>query len=226
MTIKILTGYEGSCPYAHLALANFTEYSTRWGHTLVSQFADWPPLSRSIEPDGLLNFHIRRMTWRKHTLIHQELKDCDWLLWLDPDCLILNMATSLTAFCTEDHDLIVTGPYYYAPPCTHPMYSVGILFLRNCEWTEKFLDEWWTLEDSPWRIGETECCKTEGDANWFSCHYMQRPDRSSRIKILDPRVAGTPHWLDSPDQFIMHLHGSPPEGRLTEMQWCSKQVRR
>ena len=227
--IKVVTGYDGDCPYREIALANFREYCARWGYELVEKFSGWEPLDRhlpwQVARTGSEKSLVR-MVWRKHTLIREELPGCDWLLWLDPDCKILNMTVRLESFMEEGFEAAVTGPFGVPCYCGVDAHSAGVLLLHNSDWTKQFLQDWWDsdLEWPGWRVGRNVNCRSMGDNNWLSCKFLVNDPRRSRVKVIGPEIAGHCHLHHDPQQFLMHLYGGEPNARKNLLIWLERHV--
>lgn len=248
--IKILTGYQGTCPYREATLANFGEYCERWGHELVARFGDWLPdrallarhreiylaAGKGILPEEAFDAYpvdVKRkipFSWVKHYLIARELRDCDWLVWLDPDCKIMNMTTPLESFLDDSFDLAVPGRFQECPvfrdhdprckyaPEGHETLSLGVMLMRTSHWSRQLFRDWRQSENTDWRGERPFHCRMLGDNQWFSCKFMIDDPRRQRVKVLDKERIGYCHWLNKPEQFVLHLYGSQQAGRLKSMR--------
>jgi len=258
MNIKVLTGYQGDCLYRELTLANLGEYCARWGHTFVSRFGDWmdergemeETARRFLERSGgriseeeyaIRPEHATRkmtLTWAKHLLIREELGGCDWLLWLDADCKIMDMRVSLDSLIDSDHDLVLSGmfPECWAAntkavmckeaPEGHGVVSLGIMLMRNCTWTWDLLDAWWASRNKDWAREKPYECMYHGDNQWFSCHFMLKAPGRDRVKVVPKETMGWCHHKPDLQQFIIHLYGSIEVNRLAMLRDLERFVKR
>jgi hypothetical protein len=199
MQIKVVTAYRGECPYRDNVTRNLTEYCRRWGYDLVAKFDQFEPLNRLP-------------VWTKLQVVMSEFHDCDWLLWVDADCLVMNMTTPLTKFIDDGFDVGVAGKFASHTHCKScglrrpEVVSAGILLLRNSEWCQEFLAEWWDSENVPWRPVDHEC-HWNGDSAWLSCYARQSQKMASHIRVFDLATIGWATYTGNPNQFIMHFYG-------------------
>jgi hypothetical protein len=216
MKIRVVTGYDGECVWRDLLEANLREYCDRWGYDLVMKFDGWGPTSRNL-------------VWRKAELIRENFAGCDWLVWLDADCFVMNMTTPLTQYMSNDFDLGVTGPF--AAACddidchrkTKDAYSAGLIFLRQSEWSRNFLEEWWRSDETNWR--PTGCGPKSvagaahlGDSGYVSCVLMQDPEQRKHITVFPLKEIGWANIAHDPSQFIAHCYGSLGHHRRIRFQ--------
>ena len=209
--IKIVTAFDGDCPWWNHLEANLREYSGRWGYDLVMKSDGWGPIDRCLY-------------WRKMEPIKNELADCDWLLWLDPDCFVINMAIPVTQYIDDSFDLGTTGPFDF--PCPNAkcpnrrdeMFSTGVLLIRRCRWSRDLLEAWWESEHDPaWR--HHECDKGWiGDNTYFTCHIMQQPEHRKHIRGFPLKEIGWATIANDPSQFIVHQYGSAPTERVERFE--------
>jgi hypothetical protein len=180
MNVKVITGYDGPCLYWQMHIDNVTQYCQRHGYRLIARADGW-------EPSPLHCF------WRKVGLVRQELQDCDFVFWLDADTVILNMPTSLEEFVDDEHDLFIAE--CGIPHLGVPYYCCGVFLLRVCEWSRRFMDDWWGA-------------RTQGDNDNTVLMELLRDGRSTdRIRgIQEPRFHGRPEMFGD-ETFVMHAPG-------------------
>lgn len=219
--IKLITGhdpsgYSGEVEWRDLLEANLKEYCSRWGYDLVMKFDGWEPTTRHV-------------WWRKVELAKEHLADCEWLLWLDSDCFMLNMTKAVTDYTDDSFDLGITGPFEstcQVPACsivTNVCYSAGVFLLRNCPWSHTLLEKWWDSGDQPW---QPQGCNWEGDSVYISCVSMQDPETRERIKVFPLKQIGWANIAHCPSQFIAHCYGSSgPDRRIRFEQYKQHTVR-
>ncbi len=216
MRVKIVTGYDGICSYREMAMANFSEYCERWGYELVAKFDGWGPVEE-IQGGGQIGWTaIFRRRWQ---LIAQELDDCDWLLWLDPDCIIMNMTIPITKFIDDTIDVAITGPFHPCDKCGAPVYSSGVILIRSCDWSKNMLRDCLAEMHTDWRQGPTAHCTELAGNNWFCCKFLPANMNMTHVKVIAPKTAGY-YTVVTPGQFLVHLYGSSDEGRVSAMRTC------
>lgn len=218
--LTVVTGYDGECLYRDAVTENLTEYCERWGYDLITKFDGWEPTTRHLY-------------WRKLQLIASVmdgLPDGAWLLWVDADCMIVNMRRPIDRFLDDydsisDFDLAVTGPFPPCEGCGNPVYNAGILLIRKCQWSQEFLQEWWDTNE--WYV---DCFGHEhgGDNEVLTCKlipeyiraFASEPvdTRRTRIAVIDLKDMGWIHNKDGLDQFILHFYGSEEREKLNLFQ--------
>lgn len=215
--IKLLTGHDGPCEWRALLEANLSEYCQRWGYALATKFEGW-------EASDLIKW------WRKIELIRQELTECEWLVWLDSDCFVLNMTIPLERYTKGTFDLGVTGPFANTCPdkeCrywTNDCWSAGLMFLRNVSWTRILVEEWWKARTEKWRPGN--CHEWMGDSAFLSCLKMHDPSFRSHVRVFPLDEIGWATLSGKPVQFLMHCYGTPGPWRRDTFERWAKEVRR
>ena len=133
----------GSVPFAcenpsgdHVLLKsikNKMDYCTL--HTGITMFYNLAHMS-----DEMTGF------WSKLPLLRELMlarPDVEWLWWIDSDAVITNMEFNLPMERYKDYNLIVPGweENVYVKKSWLGL-NAGIFFLRNCQWSLDFLDEW------------------------------------------------------------------------------------
>lgn len=68
------------------------------------------------------------------------LKDRDWVMWLDADTIITNPDIRLESLLPRS----ASGPDFVITVDSGG-YNAGIWLLRRSEWSEAFLDRWWSM---------------------------------------------------------------------------------
>jgi hypothetical protein len=116
--------YDNIGKYAHL---NKKKYAEKNGY-------DYFLYTERLDP-------FRPGYWYKVLAVKKHLKDYDWIFWLDSDALIMNFDIKLEDLIDERFEFITTrdteSPNYI---------NSGQFLIKNCEWSLKFLDAWYSLE--------------------------------------------------------------------------------
>jgi galactosyl transferase GMA12/MNN10 family len=87
----------------------------------------------------------RPPAWSKIRAVQALLdgpEQCDWVLWMDADTVIMNSDVRIEDFLPADatQDLLVASDKGGG-------YNSGVFFFRNSAWSRQFLDEWWNMKD-------------------------------------------------------------------------------
>lgn len=134
-------------PLAKLTRANKLEYQYEWGFDC--HFPVYPP--------G--NDH----GWFRIKCMAEFLPRYDWLLFIGADTLFTNIKTDVRQYCYEDADLVAAWD-------TMGLQS-DVLFLRNCEIVNRFLQDILGRED--------EDSKRQG--------FMDSSDQGCMVRLLSGR---------------------------------------
>lgn len=82
----------------------------------------------------------RPASWSKILAVKHYLKDRDWVMWLDADTIITNPDIRLESLLPRS----ASGPDFVITVDSGG-YNAGIWLLRRSEWSEAFLDRWWSM---------------------------------------------------------------------------------
>lgn len=180
MRIGVATGYDGNCLYEHLVLANLHEYCRKFGYAMISRFGNWTTPRRENDPCRY---------WRKHELIREFLPSLDYLLWLDADCLIMDMKPLDHLICEKPMVMTLDGEFLQA----------GAMFLRNTPEMNDFMRLWY---------GQLEYAN---DNLWIIHHG------SELLSVLPPKqfLQKNVHFDGG---FIVHVPGAAEDHKLQEME--------
>lgn len=77
----------------------------------------------------------RPLAWSKIKIIQRHLPSYDYIVWIDGDTLIMNdkiKLDNIITFDTDGKDIMVAQDY--------TMINTGVIFIKNTEWSRKFLD--------------------------------------------------------------------------------------
>jgi len=192
MNIKVLTGFDGDCLARDLQVAHLDEYCMRHGYLLVTKFDNWPPSNRYA-------------FWRKHELIHSELHDCDWLLWLDMDALIMNMTVRVEDIIDPQYFAMI--PYLTGDQHVGSVYCAGVMLLRCCKETKTFLREWWEAYDKHPDVSDND--------NTLLNRYLTP---RSGVHPTEERLLHSQQHYYQPGDFIVHFCGMCEANKLGMFQ--------
>ena len=119
---------------ARYTLPNHYAYGKKYGYTVIDQ----SKLLDSTRPPA----------WSKIRAVQAMLTlyQCEWVLWLDADTVIMNSSIPLESILpfqdlkeNQAIDLIVTTDRRYTA-------NSGVWLIRNSEWSKQFLRDWWNLK--------------------------------------------------------------------------------
>ena len=115
------------------SIKNKMDYCTL--HTGITMFYNLAHIS-----DEMSGFWSKLPLLRELMLAHPEV---EWLWWIDSDALITDMEFKLPMEHYKDYNLVVPGweQNVYMKKSWLGL-NAGIFFLRNCQWSLDFLDEW------------------------------------------------------------------------------------
>jgi hypothetical protein len=139
--------------------------------------------------------------WGKITYLKKRLAEFDWVMWIDADAMITNHRVrieDLIEKAGEGKDLIISSDLNGL--------NAGVFLLRNCEWSQLFLQF-------------VESRKDE----YLSHRYPEQEAMDAVIKDGETRhhVAYLPQWLLNqfwlqwiPGDFIIHHAGGSVEDKV------------
>lgn len=125
MKIKVISGFEGHCPFKEPFLKTLTEYCNRFGYEFIPEFGE----------AGEVFKHQRGFWWGKLHLIEKHLHHCDYLLWIDVDCIATNFSRPLEDLIAKhgDFELLLTK---------EEVIETGVILFKNSAWARNFLQIW------------------------------------------------------------------------------------
>lgn len=214
MKIKVVTGYYGVCIYKDILLENLLEYTNKHNYELVYKFDNWEHSNR-------------HPFWRKLELVMQNLYDCDYLMWIDADCMFIDINRKLESLI-DNSDLFITKEDYI---------QAGCFLIKNTKETSEFLKYWWDKGEieNHWESYKDE----NGNLIW----NHQNNDNTLLIDLLDNGnkdynnikvrylsnmefLTKHIHFNQNPNCFIVHTVGSPEEEKFSFMSSFKNQVKK
>lgn len=114
---------------ASLTWPNHAAYAARHGYTIIDQ-------SHLLDP-------TRPPAWSKIRAVQSMFDDhkCEWVMWLDADTVVMDSSRRLESILPDTEtgiDLVVTTDRRFTA-------NSGAWILRNTDWSQKFLREWWDM---------------------------------------------------------------------------------
>lgn len=153
----------------------------------------------------------RDSIWERVRSLQAALKDCDWAVHIDADCLVTNMHIPLTEFIENEKSIVISC----APYRGTPMFNDGFCMVRGYDGFNSILDKCWEMnrpqdgifcaQDALWRMYQV---------SWRDFFSVQPQKRfNSFIWSAYNKPESTPgNW--TPGDFILHLPGMTTEKRV------------
>jgi len=123
MKIKVISGFEGKCDFAEPFLKTVGEYCNKFGYEFIPNHGG----------KGEVFKHRNGFWWGKLYLVENYLHDCDYVLWIDTDCICINFEKRIEDLLTSDFDILMTK---------EDVPESGVMLFKNSEWTHNFLKYW------------------------------------------------------------------------------------
>jgi hypothetical protein len=154
-----------------LTFPNHAAYAAKHNYQIVDA-SDWIDSSRP--PAWSKIKAVKR-------LFTDPAYDCDWVVWLDSDTLVMNSNIKLESLIPADEsaNLVITEDHSF-------MFSSGVWMMRKSEWSVKFLEEWWNSKGYVRSAG----LSLSGDNAAFG-HLVQQ-------RVNSDQKSGTQHILVPP----------------------------
>jgi hypothetical protein len=154
-----------------LTFPNHAAYAAKHNYKIIDA-SDWIDSSRPP-------------AWSKIRAVQRLLTDpeydCDWVVWLDSDTLVMNSNIKLESLIPSDKsaDLVITEDRSF-------VFSSGVWMMRKSEWSLTFLEEWWNSKGYVRSAG----LSLSGDNAAFG-HLVQQ-------RVSKDQKAGAQHILVPP----------------------------
>lgn len=169
----------------------------------------------------------RPPAWSKIRAVQALFREeCDWVLWLDADAVIMNSDIRIESFVPADPNihLLVTYDRKFT-------YNSGAWLIRNSPWSRQFLETWWNQRD----FVELPGASLSGDNRAFGHILTQVPDTWAvqevpRCTFNSFAIFVTQHlahpelqsWYGSEEfyhqgDFIAHASGIDKKARAVEL---------
>lgn len=211
MKIKVITAFEGECLYKDITVPNMQEYCDRHGYELVTKFDNW-------------DYSERYYYWRKVEMIKEHIGTCDYLLFLDADCLITDQTKKVEDVFDLNYNINVSTDDWDI--------QCGGMFFKNSDWTINFLNNWWafgnirhpywkTVEDLDYKL----CALANDNACFLFFHRTSEDLRGNTNLMKEEKfMIKHCHFDKSPENFIVHIPSASPEDKLILLQTFSNKV--
>jgi hypothetical protein len=161
-------------------------------------------LMRLADP-AISNYEPQDARWNKVKILERAFntfaKDCDYLVWLDADLILLDFSMDLSRI-VRTHP---KGEFYVSLSTSTDLMNSGFVILKNSKWVRDWLlPEWWRSDDRG----------TSSDQEVFNQLYVrhkQDQQLSSRVVLLEPAALNSdpPAAVkQKPDHQVLHLMGN------------------
>lgn len=170
---------------------------------------------------------VRSVVWDRVITLQEALKDCDWAVHVDADCLITNMHIPLTEFIEEDKSIVISKAW---TELGLHVFNDGFLMVDNSDWSSHTLKWAWENTNRP-EVGQF-CLQ---DGLQFMCEsgrtqaWRWRIEKQKRCNAFLYQEYGMPETTQgqwTPGDFILHLPGMNNEKRVELLQHYSQFILR
>jgi GR25 family glycosyltransferase involved in LPS biosynthesis len=172
MRIKVISKFEGECLYRDAFFKTVHKYCNKFGYDFIFDHQSKP---KNAGPNWYW--------WNKANHIADNLKDCDWLLWIDADTICINFQKRIEDII-GDFDVLLTK---------EDVIQSGVMLLRNSEWTKSFVQKWLNYSDE-------HTTKTGSD------NVNNDQECLRRILDTDPPAASHFKFVSNTDFVVKHVH--------------------
>jgi len=203
MKIKVISGFEGECLFKEPFLKTVGNYCEKFGYEFI------PELGKL----GEVFHHPNGFWWGKQYLVKKYLKDCDWLLWIDYDCIAINFEKKIEDLF-GDFDILLTK---------EEMPETGVMLFRNCKWTHDFIDLWCNWKDDKYKGLTSDWDNNNHEI--FCRMSIFAPEALSRVRFVrdtEFTIKHTNFYTRTSETLFMHVPGSTISDKVKYMEEYSK----
>ena len=149
-----------------------------------------------LEDTSLVTNHDREIQWTKILLVQKylEIKEYDYLVWIDADIVILNPEITLESFIDRlmnNKDIMYSRDF-------GGWVNNGVIFIKNTDFSREFFKESWNHTN--------EICREQGSMDML---YRYNWNNSQQhIQLTDDPREYNPMWFQYEyGMFLMHVPG-------------------
>lgn len=186
-------------PSASLAADNKRQYALAHNYAFVARSAEFAQQALRSEK--------RRPVWGKIDVVQKVLPKYDWIFWMDMDAVILNPDQTVQTLLDQFRANFAEGSRAFesqidlviSKPTKDKMINAGVFFMRNTEWSQKFLNA--VQESKDWY---NKGPSYEQGAMW---ELLQQPGFKEHVLLLenDDHTFNTFPKFYVPGDFIVHF---------------------
>lgn len=167
---------------------------------------------------------VRSVVWDRVITLQEALKDCDWAVHVDADCLITNHHIPLTEFIDASKAIVIsTAPYQ-----GKPMFNDGFCMINNSYEGRDILSRSWDM----WSIEDGIHCAQDAmwdmflNGDWESFWSVQPQKRFNSFLWTEYGESNlhTGHWTRG--DYLLHCPGMTNERRCDLLQHYSQFILR
>jgi len=132
MKIRVITGFEGNCFFVQPFLDTVGKWCDIHGYEFVPEFGQ----------RGEVFKHEKGYWWGKVYLIKKHLHECDYLLWIDTDCIAINLNRSLEAVISK-----MESKTAVVAMTSETVLETGVMLFKNVFATGQLITDWENYSD-------------------------------------------------------------------------------
>lgn len=200
LKIGLLTAYDDAQrPLAEVSSPNKAAYCAKYGYTFIE------------ETGGFDRFRVP--AWSKILFLKKHLPYYDWLMWSDTDSLVMDPSRPLEEFLPGEgdregsscdmvicHEDLGVGIYHV---------NAGQFFLRNSNWSMRFLDEVWA---------QTQFLTDRMQEQRAMIHLLHKSDLSRKVQVVTQRRFNSYPANYRDGDFLLHFPDIPHARRVELMR--------
>lgn len=202
MKIKLVTGYNDRyASIGRLSASVMAGYCSRMGYQFV-RYEHFPDPNRSPQ-------------WNKTRICQQELRDCDWLVWMDADAIPVTdfeLGPLLKAHADDGKELVISSD--------DNGLCYGVYCIRNSVWSHSFLETLWFVGQMDYEHAKQYHPSPQHDQVSVVALVKNFPEIGRRVAVIPPDWVCNPRSQFNPRAFACHYWASdnpmPGISRLIE----------
>lgn len=212
MNVKVVTFWNGVCPYEQYTLPIIEEYCERHGYELVFIRELHPSIPRE-NPERTAEYW-----WWKHTVLSEIIPTCDFVLWIDLDVVIVNLTRKVEDMI-GGHNMLLSRWNIEYP-------DTGCMIFRNCQEIDQFLIDWGNNHHRFAEVSDINDPQSEfypmnhsnhvGICSLFVDGYFNNKNISisdNTFNIIHVRIGER-----LPQTFSVHVPGTPVDEKISIFQ--------
>lgn len=133
MNIRVISGFEGKCYFEKPFLETVGKWCKIHGYDFVPEFGE----------RGEIFKHEKGYWWGKVYLIKKHLPECDYLLWIDADCIAINYNRGLESVIEQMERSLACMAL-----TSETVLETGVMLFKNDTRTFELIQHWENYKDS------------------------------------------------------------------------------
>ena len=203
MNVYVISGFEGECKFKK----PFLETVGKWCD--VHEYNFIPNFGKS----GEIFKHKRGYWWGKVYLLKKYLHKCDYLLWIDTDCISINYNMELSNVIKkmECSSSLMAMTY-------EDKFETGVMLLKNHVRTYELINYWENYSDSFSTNDPNALVNNNNEC------FQRMYNNSDTIQQLVLKLSNTQFTIKhvhiedrTSETLFMHVPGSPIEDKIDFM---------